>query len=52
MILIVLLLTLVPLAKSSHFRGGTISWQPTGVGYEVNLSFKSYTIITCIIINL
>lgn len=42
MILTVLLLSLVPLAKSDHFRGGTISWQPTGVGYEVKLSFNSF----------
>ncbi|XP_065944893.1 uncharacterized protein [Magallana gigas] len=40
MILTVLLLSLVPLAKSDHFRGGTISWQPTGVGYEVQFSFR------------
>ncbi|XP_069118070.1 uncharacterized protein [Argopecten irradians] len=25
---------------ASHFRGGTISWQPTGNGYEVEFKFR------------
>nr|XP_022300933.1 uncharacterized protein LOC111109138 [Crassostrea virginica] len=26
--------------EASHFRGGTISWKPTGNGHEVRFSFK------------
>lgn len=33
-------LSILELIEASHFRGGTISWKPTGNGNEVRFSFK------------
>ena len=36
---IVLVLLAIELAQASHFRGGTVSWKPSGRGNEVNLRY-------------
>lgn len=37
-LLLCILLSVLELIETSHFRGGTISWKPTGNGNEVYIS--------------